>query len=109
MSGVILITTARRAWSQLDCDILITGHTHKYQQHKYEGKLLLNPGSATGAFSGLESEVLPGFLLMDIQVRASHRRSRRVDAAMPPPSPPFPPPRAHRALRVQSPCHAARP
>ena len=32
---------------QLDVDILVTGHTHKFEAHKHEGKLLLNPGSAT--------------------------------------------------------------
>lgn len=34
---------------QLDVDILVTGHTHKYEATEHEGFLLLNPGSATGA------------------------------------------------------------
>jgi vacuolar protein sorting-associated protein 29 len=52
---------------QLDVDILVTGHTHKFEATEHEGKLLLNPGSATGAYSGHTSEVKPGFLLMDVK------------------------------------------
>ena len=36
---------------QLDCDILISGHTHTFAAYEAEGKLFVNPGSATGAFS----------------------------------------------------------
>ena len=32
-----------------------------------EGKFYVNPGSATGAYSALESEITPSFILMDIQ------------------------------------------
>jgi putative phosphoesterase len=35
----------------LDVDILITGHTHKFEAFEFEGKFFINPGSATGAFS----------------------------------------------------------
>ena len=52
---------------QLDCDILITGHTHKFEAYEMEGKFYVNPGSATGAYSALESEITPSFILMDIQ------------------------------------------
>lgn len=52
---------------QLDVDILITGHTHKFQAYEFEGKFYINPGSATGAYSALESNVIPSFVLMDIQ------------------------------------------
>ncbi|XP_023341009.1 vacuolar protein sorting-associated protein 29 [Eurytemora carolleeae] len=52
---------------QLDCDILITGHTHKFEAYEQEGKFYVNPGSATGAYSALESEITPSFILMDIQ------------------------------------------
>eukprot|EP00124_Ichthyophonus_hoferi_P000152 Ihof_evm16s5 gene=Ihof_evmTU16s5 len=38
---------------QLDVDILITGHTHKFSSFERDGKLFINPGSATGAFSTL--------------------------------------------------------
>jgi putative phosphoesterase len=38
---------------QLDVDILITGHSHKFEAFEYENKFFINPGSATGAYSGL--------------------------------------------------------
>ena len=31
-----------------------------------EGRLLINPGSATGAFNSLHDNVVPSFVLMDI-------------------------------------------
>ena len=55
---------------QLDCDILITGHTHQFSAYEAEGKLFINPGSATGAFSpsfALDREPTPSFVLMDVQ------------------------------------------
>eukprot|EP00996_Jenningsia_fusiforme_P002323 NODE_3155_length_1035_cov_39.242394_g2900_i0.p1 GENE.NODE_3155_length_1035_cov_39.242394_g2900_i0~~NODE_3155_length_1035_cov_39.242394_g2900_i0.p1 ORF type:complete len:162 (-),score=49.45 NODE_3155_length_1035_cov_39.242394_g2900_i0:168-653(-) len=51
---------------KLDVDILIFGGTHQYKTFEYEGKFFINPGSMTGAFSGLESECTPTFVLMDI-------------------------------------------
>lgn len=51
---------------QLDVDILITGHTHEFKAYKHEGRLLVNPGSATGAYSSLTYNVHPSFVLMDI-------------------------------------------
>ena len=55
---------------QLDCDILVTGHTHTFAAYETEGKLFINPGSATGAFSAsfkLSEEPSPSFALMDVQ------------------------------------------
>uniref|UniRef100_A0A7S2JKV8 Vacuolar protein sorting-associated protein 29 n=1 Tax=Haptolina brevifila TaxID=156173 RepID=A0A7S2JKV8_9EUKA len=55
---------------QLDCDILVTGHTHCFTAYEAEGKLFINPGSATGAFSPsfqLGEEPTPSFVLMDVQ------------------------------------------
>jgi len=53
---------------QLDCDILISGHTHKFEAYEHEGHFYVNPGSITGAFSPLDPSVTPSFVLMDIQV-----------------------------------------
>lgn len=39
---------------QLDVDILITGHTHKFEAFEHENKFYINPGSATGAYSALD-------------------------------------------------------
>uniref|UniRef100_A0A8D8QWL0 Vacuolar protein sorting-associated protein 29 n=1 Tax=Cacopsylla melanoneura TaxID=428564 RepID=A0A8D8QWL0_9HEMI len=52
---------------QLDVDILISGHTHKFEAYEHENKFYINPGSATGAFNPLEPKVNPSFVLMDIQ------------------------------------------
>ncbi|XP_019732787.1 vacuolar protein sorting-associated protein 29-like [Hippocampus comes] len=52
---------------QLDVDILISGHTHKFEAFENENKFYINPGSATGAYSALESNIIPSFVLMDIQ------------------------------------------
>jgi vacuolar protein sorting-associated protein 29 len=52
---------------QLDVDILITGHTHKTEVYEYEQKYIINPGSATGAFSPATPNVVPSFVLMAIK------------------------------------------
>ena len=39
---------------QLNVDILITGNSHGFEAFEKEGKLYLNPGSATGAYSPLQ-------------------------------------------------------
>ena len=43
---------------QLDVDILITGHTHKNEVNEYEGKWFINPGSITGAYRSVQSDIL---------------------------------------------------
>eukprot|EP00617_Octactis_speculum_P013657 CAMPEP_0185768138 /NCGR_PEP_ID=MMETSP1174-20130828/47753_1 /TAXON_ID=35687 /ORGANISM="Dictyocha speculum, Strain CCMP1381" /LENGTH=193 /DNA_ID=CAMNT_0028452699 /DNA_START=44 /DNA_END=625 /DNA_ORIENTATION=- len=52
---------------QLDVDILVTGHTHKNEVNEYEGKWFINPGSITGAYSALESDVTASFILLAVQ------------------------------------------
>jgi len=52
---------------QLSCDILITGHTHKNAVYVYEKKYIINPGSATGAYSTFTPTVIPSFVLMAIK------------------------------------------
>lgn len=39
---------------QLDVDILIYGHTHKFAAYEHEGRFYINPGSATGAYNPLQ-------------------------------------------------------
>jgi len=51
----------------LDVDILISGHTHKYEAFEAHGKFFINPGSASGSYSGFTSDVCPSFVLMDVQ------------------------------------------
>lgn len=38
---------------QLDVDVVISGHTHKFQANIFHGKYFINPGSATGAYTPL--------------------------------------------------------
>ncbi|EGG22687.1 metallophosphoesterase domain-containing protein [Cavenderia fasciculata] len=52
---------------QLDVDVLITGHTHNIEVYESNGKLFINPGSATGAYSITSQDVIPSFILMDVQ------------------------------------------
>lgn len=40
---------------QLDVDILISGHTHRFEAFEHENKFYINPGSATGAYTALET------------------------------------------------------
>ncbi|CAB4065698.1 VPS29 [Lepeophtheirus salmonis] len=53
---------------QLDCDIFISGHTHRFEAYEHEGRFYVNPGSVTGAYSVVnECSQKPSFILMDIQ------------------------------------------
>ncbi|KAF9208587.1 Vacuolar protein sorting-associated protein 29 [Haplosporangium sp. Z 27] len=52
---------------QMDVDILLTGHTHKFEAFEFEGKFFVNPGSATGAYHPQIEDVTPSFVLMDLQ------------------------------------------
>lgn len=52
---------------ELDCDILVSGHTHKNQISTYDGKYFINPGSATGSYSALNSSSTASFILMAVQ------------------------------------------
>ena len=44
---------------QLDVDILISGHTHRFDAFEHENKFYINPGSITGAYSALDRYVAP--------------------------------------------------
>ncbi|KAF8515311.1 Metallo-dependent phosphatase-like protein [Hysterangium stoloniferum] len=53
---------------QMDVDVLVSGGTHTFQATEYNGQFFVNPGSATGAWTGLfNGPVTPSFALMDIQ------------------------------------------
>jgi vacuolar protein sorting-associated protein 29 len=36
---------------QMDVDVLVSGHTHRFEAFEYEGRFFVNPGSITGAYS----------------------------------------------------------
>lgn len=52
---------------QLNCDILLSGHTHVNSVTIYDGKYFINPGSISGAYSPLLPDPVPSFVLMVIQ------------------------------------------
>ncbi len=54
---------------QLDVDILVSGHTHQPGVWIAEesGKLFLNPGSVSGAYSSFTTEVTPSFILLALK------------------------------------------
>lgn len=37
----------------MDVDLLVTGHTHRFDAFEREGRFFVNPGSATGAWSAV--------------------------------------------------------
>ncbi|KDQ53664.1 hypothetical protein JAAARDRAFT_136576 [Jaapia argillacea MUCL 33604] len=52
----------------MDVDVLVSGHTHTFQAIGYDNHFFVNPGSATGAWTGAYSgDPTPSFALMDIQ------------------------------------------
>ncbi|OHT07647.1 phosphodiesterase, MJ0936 family protein [Tritrichomonas foetus] len=50
---------------EMGVDVLISGHTHIPTVNVYEGRLYLNPGSATGCYSSFEPETKPSFMILD--------------------------------------------
>ena len=72
----------------MDVDILVTGHTHKNEVNEYEGKWFINPGSITGAYSSITSDVTPSFILMvvkdskvDTYVYELNKKTGKLDVA----------------------------
>ncbi|KAI8992287.1 vacuolar protein sorting-associated protein 29 [Pilobolus umbonatus] len=54
---------------QMEVDVLLSGHTHKFEAYAYNNRFFINPGSATGAYSSLPEtgDPIPSFVLMDVQ------------------------------------------
>ena len=51
---------------ELNCDVLLSGFTHKFDISINENKLFLNPGSITGGLSPMMEDFVPSFMLMAI-------------------------------------------
>ncbi|KAK2080742.1 hypothetical protein QBZ16_000596 [Prototheca wickerhamii] len=51
---------------EMDADVLVMGGSHAFEAYKHEGRFVINPGSATGAFHPLLKDPVPGFVLLDI-------------------------------------------
>uniref|UniRef100_A0A0N4U235 Vacuolar protein sorting-associated protein 29 n=1 Tax=Dracunculus medinensis TaxID=318479 RepID=A0A0N4U235_DRAME len=52
---------------ELNVDVMVTGHTHQCRTFEHEDRFFIDPGSVTGAFSPIQSEVVPSFGLLDVQ------------------------------------------
>lgn len=52
---------------RLDCDIVVSGHTHSNSVREVEGRFFINPGSATGAYQPWAPSPTPSFMLMALQ------------------------------------------
>ncbi|CBH18481.1 vacuolar sorting protein, putative [Trypanosoma brucei gambiense DAL972] len=52
---------------KLDVDVLVSGATHNNKVFEFGGHLFVNPGSITGAFTTRRLDVVPTFVLLDIQ------------------------------------------
>ncbi|KAJ3570790.1 hypothetical protein NP233_g4167 [Leucocoprinus birnbaumii] len=62
------IDSLRSISRQMDVDMLVSGHTHVFQAVELDNKFFVNPGSATGAWSGaFNGDPMPSFALLDIQ------------------------------------------
>ena len=48
----------------MDVDIVVYGGTHQFEAFEREGKLFINPGSATGAFSSYCPFLFSSFYLL---------------------------------------------
>ena len=49
---------------KLECDILVSGFTHVKGVYHLEGKWYINPGTITGAFSPLNNNPVPSFMIL---------------------------------------------
>ncbi|CAJ0923797.1 unnamed protein product [Ranitomeya imitator] len=54
-------------WEATGCRYYDFGTYTKIEAFEHENKFYINPGSATGAYNALENNIIPSFVLMDIQ------------------------------------------
>ncbi|CAJ1032419.1 Calcineurin-like phosphoesterase superfamily domain containing protein, putative [Leishmania lindenbergi] len=52
---------------ELDVDVLVSGSTHQPQYFEFDSHLFVNPGSLSGADTEGEVNVVPSFMLLDVQ------------------------------------------
>jgi len=58
------LTSLSSISKQLECDVLISGFTHVNGVYNFEGKWFINPGTISGAFSSLNNNPSPSFMLL---------------------------------------------
>jgi putative phosphoesterase len=71
-----------RIAENLGVDILINGHTHILEIKKYKKKLFLNPGTATGAWSGGGDEPNPSFLILILNDKIKVKTIELIDSGI---------------------------
>ncbi|KAJ3106210.1 hypothetical protein HDU97_006843 [Phlyctochytrium planicorne] len=62
----------------MDVDVLVSGHTHRFEAWEDEGRFFVNPGSATGAFSGF---IAPLASAVKEEVKAEEKKEDAAKAA----------------------------
>ncbi len=60
------VTQLREIALELGVDVLVHGHTHSADIWKGD-VLLLNPGSATGVWSGGKASLVPSFMVLEVE------------------------------------------
>ena len=68
------VVTAR----EMGVDVLVLGHTHKLRQEVLNGLLVLNPGSATGAWAAAGVVREPSFMVLDVSDRSVTVETYRI-------------------------------
>ena len=66
------IEELNRYQKYLDSDIIISGFTNKSSVRNLNGYYYINPGSLTGAFSPLNNDSNPSFMLMIVEGDVAH-------------------------------------
>jgi vacuolar protein sorting-associated protein 29 len=51
---------------QMNVDILVSGGTHRFEAYEHHDRFYIDPGSATGAFTLESDDIVPSFVLMDL-------------------------------------------
>lgn len=52
---------------ELDVDVLVSGATHQSKYFEFDSHLFVNPGSLSGADTECETNIVPSFMLLDVQ------------------------------------------
>jgi vacuolar protein sorting-associated protein 29 len=52
---------------ELGAKLLISGHSHDLKTSHHNGTYFLNPGSMTGAYSSLKTNVVPTFMILEFK------------------------------------------
>jgi len=60
------VSQLREIALELGVDVLVHGHTHSADIWKKD-VLLINPGSATGVWSGGKASLIPSFMVLDVE------------------------------------------